>query len=155
MPAHPLRAAIAGVLLFAIGLAIAGGIYQVNRQEQDRLHGWRRADGIVVELLKRPSPGGDILIPLVAFTTPSGERVSFTATTGGGEPQYYVSTPVTVLYHPDHPQDAFIDRAALRWTRNVLAGGAALILLGLGGYVAWYASRWDRMPPPSEGSTDG
>ena len=26
--------------------------------------------------------------------------------------------------------------------RNALAGAAALVLVVLGGYVAWYASRW-------------
>jgi hypothetical protein len=31
MPAHPLKAASAGILLFVIGLAMAGGVYHVNR----------------------------------------------------------------------------------------------------------------------------
>ena len=142
MAAYPLRAAFAGVLLFVIGLAIAGGVWRTNAQDQERLTGWRRADGTVVELLKRPSPDGDIPVPLIAFTTASGERVSFTAAATGSSP-YYLNTPVKVLYHPDHPQDALIDPSASRWTRNALAGGAALILLALGGWVAWYASRWD------------
>ena len=68
--------------------------------------------------------------------------MSFTVATEASSP-YYVDAPVKVLYHPDHPQDALIDTSARRWTRNTLAGGAALILLALGGYVAWYASRWD------------
>ncbi|SRR6266851_7786972 len=140
MPEHPLKAASAGILLFIIGLAIAGGLDHVNRQEQEQLRGWRRADGTVVELLKRPSPNGDVPVPLIAFTTTAGDRVSFTANVGTESP-YYVNASVKILYHPDHPQDARIDTSARRWIRNGLAGGAALILLGIGGYVAWYASR--------------
>jgi hypothetical protein len=148
MPAYPLRAASAGILLFVIGLAIAGGVYQVNEQEEERLIGWLHADGTVVELLKRRSPAGDISIPLIAFTTPSGERISFSVA-GGKESTYYVTASVPVVYPPNHPQDAEIDQRARRWTRNALAGGAALILILLGGYVAWYASRWQQTEPPS------
>ena len=149
MGAYPLRAAFAGVVLFVIGLALAGGVWLTNAEEQARLSGWRRADGTVVELLKGRSPDGEIPVPLIAFTTASGERVSFTGTTDRSEP-YYVAAPVKVLYHPDHPQDALIDTSARRWTRNALAGAAALILIGLGGYVAWYASRWDGTQSPQQ-----
>ena len=143
MEAYPLRAAIAGVLLFTIGLAIAGGIYQVNRQEQEQLRGWRRAEGTVVEILKRRSPEGEAVRPLVSFVTAAGERVSFTGKADAGSVSY-VNDRVAVLYHPDHPQDALIDTPARRWTRNALAGTGALLLLVLGGYVAWYASRWEK-----------
>ena len=139
--AYPLRAALAGTLLFVIGLGIAGGLYQVNRQEQEQLRGWRSASGTVVELLKRRSADGEIVLPLVSFLTASGERVSFTARPA--ESPRYVNDTVAVLYHPDHPQDALIDTRARRWTRNGLAGSAALILVVIGGYVAWYASRWE------------
>lgn len=148
MPAYPLRAAFAGILLFVIGLAIASGAYQVNQREQEPFRGWRGADGTVVELLNRASPEGRVLVPIIAFTTASGERVSFTAPAGSREHPYYVHASVRVTYHPDHPQDARIDMRTRRWTRNALAVGAALLLLALGGYVAWYASRWDRMAPP-------
>ena len=73
--------------------------------------------------------------------TASGDRVSFTAKPG--DSPRYINDTVAVLYHPDHPQDAVIDARARRWTRNALAAGAALLLLVLGGYVAWYASRWE------------
>ena len=67
---------------------------------------------------------------------------------GGRGSPFVVNDPVPVLYHPDHPQDALIDTRRRQWARNALAGGAALTLLILGGSVAWYASRWDRMHPP-------
>jgi hypothetical protein len=141
MAVYPVRAAFAGILLFVIGLGIGGGVLRLNLQDQERLRGWRRADGTVIELLKRRSPDGDVSVPMIAFKTAAGERVSFTASDAQRGSTYYIADAVKVLYHPDHPQDALIDTSARRWTRNTLAGAATLILLGLGGYVAWYASR--------------
>jgi Protein of unknown function (DUF3592) len=146
MADRPLAAAIAGVILVAIGLAMAAGLLQVNRAEQREFEGWEHVDGTVVELLKRRTAEGEVVAPLIAFTTGGGERISFTP--GGRPPHYYVTDTVPVIYPLSHPQDARIDPRARRWTRNTLAGGAALILVCLGGYVAWYASRWDRMAPP-------
>ena len=143
MAAYPLRAAFAGVLLFVLGLGIASATYQINRREQDRLEGWLRADGTVVEVLKRRTIEGDKPVPLVAFTTASGERVSFTGNPGPGrDAEYYINAPVKVLYHPDHPQDALVDTRG-RLTRNALGAAGAVVLMALGGYVAWYASRWE------------
>jgi Protein of unknown function (DUF3592) len=137
---QPMRAALAGVLLFVLGLGIAAGLYQINDTEAGRLQGWRRADGTVVELLKRRTMTGDALMPLIAFTTASGERVSFTADVRNSSP-YYVNSPVKVLYDPNRPQEAQIEASSRRWTRNALFGGAAVILIVLGGYMAWFASR--------------
>jgi hypothetical protein len=145
MPAYPVRAAFAGILLFIIGLAIAAGAWEADLRGQERLRGWRRADGSVVELLKRRSPDGDVSVPLIAFTTAAGERISFTASDARKDSPYYIADAVKVLYHPDHPQDALIDTSA-RWTRNALAGAAALVLMGMGGYVAWYASTQSLKP---------
>ena len=70
MAAYPLRAAFAGVLLFVIGLAIASSLLRTNLQDRERLRDWRRADGTVVELLKRRTVDGEVTVPLIAFTTP-------------------------------------------------------------------------------------
>jgi hypothetical protein len=152
MPAYPLRAAFAGVLLFVIGLGIAGGLLRINRQEQDRLNGWQRVDGTVVELLKRRTLDGEVTVPLIAFTTPSGERVSFTGPGDRKGPSLYVDAAIKLLYRPGNPQDVVIDASSRRWTRNALAGGAAVILMVLGGYVAWYASRWENKSAPYAGA---
>ncbi len=149
MPAYTLRAAFSGVLFFVIGLGIAGGMLRINQQEQERLRGWSRADGTVVELLKRRTVEGDITVPLIAFTAPSGDRVSFTSATKPTGAPLYINAPIKVLYRLDNPQEALIDTSARRWTRNALAGVAAVLLMALGGYVAWYASRWDKIAPPT------
>ena len=80
MAAYPLRAAFAGILLFVIGLGLASAAFQINRKEQDRREGWLRADGTVVELLKRRTFEGDKPVPLVAFTSDRTKMGEFTNT---------------------------------------------------------------------------
>ena len=142
MADHPIGAAYAGVFLFIIGLAIGVGSLEINRRERERLQGWLRADGTVVALLA----GANGTRPQIAFNAANGERVSFTLVQSGGR-QYVVGERVPVLYRPEEPGDARLDPRTARWTRNALAAGASLILMALGGYVAWYARQWDARHP--------
>ena len=138
MSDHPVAAAYAGVFLFIIGLAIGVGALEINRRERDRLQGWLRADGTVVALLA----GADGGRPQVAFIAANGERVGFTLPQPSRR-QYVMGGHVPVLYRADQPGEARLDPRTARWTRNALAAGGALILMALGGYVAWYARQWD------------
>jgi len=133
-----LRAAVAGVLLFAIGLALGAGLIFINQREQERLGTWERAEGRITDVL--PAPGGGAMLQHTAFTTAAGERISFTVRT---TPRLAsaVNATVPVLYPPDDPRQALIDHPGRRRARNIGGGAAALTLILLGGYVAWYASR--------------
>lgn len=138
MSDHPLGAAYAGIFLFIIGVAIGVGALEINKRERDRLQGWLRADGTVVALLA----GANGTRPQVAFSAANGERVSFTLQQSSGR-QYVIGERAPVLYRADQPGEARLDPRTTRWTRNALAAGASLILMALGGYVAWYARQWD------------
>jgi len=135
---HPVAAAYAGVLLFIIGVAIGVASLEVNRRERDRLQGWLRADGTVVALLA----GANGTRPQVAFNAANGDRISFTLQQSGSR-QYVLGESLPVLYRADDPGAARLDPRTARWTRNALTTGASLILMALGGYVAWYARQWD------------
>jgi hypothetical protein len=131
---NPLGAVAAGILMFVIGLVIGGFAIELARSDQERLAAAWRAQGTVTgELNGRP---------LVAFTLPNGDRVSFTATSVARN-EYRVGHAVDVLYRPDLPSDAVIDRPRARWTRNALLGVAAAAMMALGAYVAWYARNYD------------
>ena len=143
MAAYPLRAAFSGVLLFAIGVAIGVSLLRTHLQDRERLSEWSRADGTVIELLKRRSAEGEVTVPLIAFTSASGDRVSFTAGTDVKGSGVYINAPMKVLYRAANPQEALIDNSSRRWVRNGLGAAAAVVLMVLGGYVAWYASRWE------------
>ena len=136
MADNPLRATLAGVLLFAIGIAIGGGAFVNYQRERDALEGWQRADGEVVELVTiagKPRPR-------VAFTV-GQEKHRFTPVGPLADRSYNVGDRVLVLYPLDRPSAAQLESTAIRWARTVYAGAGGLLLMLLGGYLAWYARR--------------
>lgn len=141
MAEYPVRATLAGVLLFVIGLAIAGSTVVSGRRDRERRQAWMNAAGTVVDVLPGPADGSPR--PVVSFETPEGERIRFTPRAGGAWPAPKVGDAVPVIYPFGMPNEARIDPRAIRWTRFGIAIGGGLLLMVLGGYVAWYAQRRD------------
>lgn len=141
---HPLGATMAGVLLFVVGMGIAAGIYQITVKERDLRRGWVTAEGTVTEAVKRRTADGEAFSPLVVFRSSSGARVSFTAAQAQATPSFAMGERVSVRYPPAFPERAEIDYPQRRLIRNGIAILAACLLMALGGYVAWYASRLQR-----------
>jgi hypothetical protein len=139
---YPVRATLAGVLLFIIGLAIAGSTAISGWRDRERRDAWIRVNGTVVDTL--PGRAGESPRPVVSFETPEGERIRFTSMGRGTWRTPKVGEHVQVIYPFALPTQARIDPRALRWTRTGIALGAALLLMALGGYVTWYARRRDR-----------
>ena len=133
---HPLRATLAGVLLFAIGAAIGAGALMNYQRERDNLEGWTRANGQVMQLLDTSSGQR----PIVGFTAPDGTRVRFTALAARGS-SYRVGDPVTVMFPSGDPSAARIDQPLMRWGRPAFAAAGSIVLMALGAYVAWYARK--------------
>ena len=141
MAQHPVRATLAGVLLFVIGLAIAGSTIVAERRERDQRQAWVHVYGAVVDTL--PGPAGGPPRPVVSFETPDGDRIRFTPIGRGTWRTPRVGDTVPVIYPIGLPTEARIDPRSLRWMRLGIALGGALVLMALGGYVAWYAQRRD------------
>ena len=139
MAEYPVRATLAGVLLFVIGMAIAGSTVMTERRERERRQAWVTAPGTVVDVL--PGPAGGSPRPVVSFATAEGERIRFTPLTQTWWQTLQVGDAVSVIYPIGLPNQARIDPRAIRWIRTGIAIGAALMLMVLGGYVAWYARR--------------
>src|SRR5437763_1286809 len=108
--------------------------FEQARSEQDRLAAAARAEGTVTSHLSGR--------PIVSFTLPGGDRISFTATNVGRD-DYPAGKRVDVLYRVDNPSAATLDRPRARWVHNRLLGGLAIAVMALGAYVAWYARRYD------------
>lgn len=143
MADNAVRATLAGILLFVIGLAIGGGALENYRRERERLRGWQQAAGEVVQLFQ--VSGGSR--PVIAFTAAGGDRIRFTAAGPLATGRYKVGDPVRVVYPAADPSAARLDSPATRWARTVFAGAGAAVLIVLGGYVAWYAGRRDAERP--------
>ena len=125
-------AAAAGILLFIAGLVVAVYTLEAFRSEQDRLSIAARAEGTVTGHLNGH--------PIVTFTVPGGDRVSFTGTPASDYPE---GTKVDVLYRMDQPSNAIIDRPVARWGRYAALGALSAFVMGVGAYIARAARRYD------------
>jgi Protein of unknown function (DUF3592) len=146
MPEHPLGATVAGLVLFVVGLTIGGGALLADFKEREALAGTVRTEGTVVAQIRQRRANDTVSLPVIAFATQSGERVSFTA--HETDPSvYHLGAKLQILYRPDNPSDARLASNRSRRTRNTIAAIATVVLVSLGSYVAWYARRWAATHP--------
>lgn len=138
---NPLVAVAAGILMFVAGLSLGVWGFEHWRAEQDRLSISARTDGTVAGHLNGH--------PMVSFSLPSGDRITFTALTVGRD-DYPVGKRVDVVYRMDLPSDAILDRPHARYARHGFIAIGALMLMALGGYVSWYARNYDARVASSE-----
>ena len=131
---NPLGAVVAGIAVFVAGLAIGVWAIEQARSESDRLAIASRVEGTVTGELNGH--------PVVSFSLPDGDRVSFTAA-GVRLADYPAGTRLQVLYRPDRPGDAVVDRPRARWLRSGLLGALAVAAMALGAYVSWYARNYE------------
>ena len=120
--------------MFIAGLSIGVWGLEQWRSERDRLEIAARAEGTVTGQLNGH--------PMVSFSLPSGDRVSFTARSVASA-DYPSGTKVDVLYRMDVPSDAVIDRPRARLARNGLIAALSLGAMAFGAYLSWYARHHD------------
>lgn len=106
------------------------------------LLGSETAEGEVVEIVSLKPAGQTTRLgyPVVAFTTPAGERVRFTGSEGSSPAAYAVGERVSVRYRPEAPQEAQL----AGW--GSLFGGS-LLAIGLGSVFLWVGLKDLRAPP--------
>jgi len=118
---------ILGGLFFAlIGIGLLGIAVNLFLDQRDFLTRAQTADGIVSYL----NAGGSH--PEIAFTTASGEKISYPQ--GGFIFGYQKDQPVRVLYLPGQPDgSAIVDTPAALWGTSGMLGGMGLVftLVGL------------------------
>jgi uncharacterized protein DUF3592 len=100
-----------------------------------------RAPGVVVEMATNESSDSNTYSPVVQFEH-EGRKYRFKDSIGSNPPSYRTGEAVGVLYDPEHPRDARIDRG--RWNKAVpiLIGGFGALLCVVGLWSLRRRPRW-------------
>lgn len=124
----PIRVVGLLVLLSAlVSLGLAAFFYQ---RTQKFLRDATRADGKVVRLVERPgSDSGTVFYPVYAFRDSGGQEREIYSSTGSFPPSHSVGDTVTLLYHPEQPNDAKPDDFFSLWGLPAILGGFGVLEL--------------------------
>lgn len=125
---------IGSYLGLVIALGLMGGAYYTGNDMIERVKNGASAQGIVTDITSKRSRSSDgdtiMYYSTVEFTAPNGETVKFKDSMGASYPLHKDGQAVPVLYYPDQPTDAMIDRGIWNWgISTLLAIGSVLLLL--------------------------
>jgi len=120
-------------VMMLLSLALfSGGLYLGNKQYQMELVGVL-AEGAVIRLesVNNPSSEGNstTYYPVVRFEDKQGHTMTFQDRVGASYPMNKQGDIVTVLYDPQYPDKAMIDRGLWNWLPAMGCAGAGLLLL--------------------------
>jgi len=129
----PVFLSVAALMLI---IAVVAGVYSARRVASEQ-----SAEGRVVSLAaQRGSEGTVFYYPVVAFTLPDERISTVQISEGSAPPAYEVGQQVTVLYNPDHPNQArikSIGSALGVWTLTIITGILAAAFLAASGFAYW------------------
>lgn len=125
------------LVLVSLGLLAAGW----KLTEIDRYFLWQaeQTTGTVVDhepYRREARKVEDRFRLVVAFTTPSGDRIRFRSVASYGRPPYAVGESVPVRYDPTAPQRARVARRIELLAPVLIWFGAVVLLAGLGVTIA-------------------
>lgn len=118
-----------GCFLVVIGLIVVAVGVLVEWNYLSFLPGTVSTTGTILscDMASNPNNGGTDCFPTVQFQAQTGQSITFKSSVGSNG--YYVGGGVTVLYHPNHPQDARLG-VGMVWIWVYILG-LAFVLFGL------------------------
>ncbi|QQG37170.1 MAG: DUF3592 domain-containing protein [Micavibrio aeruginosavorus] len=117
---------------------IVGGYYLYNKQSGFEATAMK-ARGEVVRLISKSDSDGMTYYPEISFTTRDGREIEFRDSVGSNPPSAERGDEVKVLYNPERPSEAIVDRG---WF-NLLPGVGLLWIGGMwlvGSLKSWAQS---------------
>jgi hypothetical protein len=135
------------VLFMMLGpTLLASGIFLFFRQRA-RIARSISAEGIVIELIPRRASREFILVkteggvklgkkylyrPLIRFRTQNGRTIKFSPSISMRPSPYQVGDRISVLYEPDHPKQAQINRFIYLWFYSIMFITFGFFTMGMG-----------------------
>jgi hypothetical protein len=126
------RFAVPTLLVLGIGLLLLS--YHFYGKTEDFLQTAQRAPGRVMGLRAADSSDGETTYSaVVTYTDDHGRQFTFEDSLSSTPPMYAVGQEVNVLYQPENPNEAGIDRGIWNYSFTALLGvpGAALLMCGV------------------------
>jgi hypothetical protein len=123
------------LVLAGLGV-LALGVHQSRVLLRLEASGVRTAGRVTALSPSTDSNGGITYHPQVCYADARGQTVVFRDPTGTNPPLYHVGQSVTVLYAPDEPATAIIDRGVWNWLPSALLYLFGAVCLA-GGLAAW------------------
>jgi len=128
---------IIGGVFFVVGMGLLfGGVSWWRSNAAFAAHA-TSVEGTVSELVYRRSSKGNggTYVPVVDFSTPDGNRIHVTGSSGSNPAAYSRGDKVRVLYDPANPQGAQIDSFGERGFGPALLTGLGTVFALVGGGV--------------------
>ena len=100
-----------GLAAFALLVGAAWSYFKQQRTMQSRVP----TNGVVVELAQRPGNRGYVYCPVVEFSVPSGEKITFTSEFGSRPASHQIGQMIAVRYDSADPQNAEIESGLSLW----------------------------------------
>lgn len=134
---------IIGGVFFVVGVGLLFGGVSWWRSNAAFAANALSAEGTVSDLVfRRSSKGsGGTYVPVIDFTTPDGNRVHVTGSSGSNPPGYSRGDKVRVLYEAKNPEHAQIDSFMERSFGPVLLTGLGTVFALVGGGVLFACVR--------------
>lgn len=118
---------------FVLALGLLAGGYYFGQVMASRLAEGIHTKGVVsgIDMRRSSSSNGTSYnyLAIVEFTDKEGKIIHFSDSIGSNHPLYSRGDSVDVIYSPQKPENAIIDRGIWNWTLSFALGGAGVFLL--------------------------
>lgn len=120
---------VSGYIMLALSMGLGVGSYfTAEKMIQLNLNGLTTS-GEIVDITGRSSSDGISYYASARFTDQSGEQHRFQDSFGASYPLYKIGEKVDIIYPPESPADAIIDRGIFNWLISASLITAALLAL--------------------------